>query len=270
MDAFPAFIPLAGRTVVVIGEGEPADAKARLFDGAPCHLLRLAGSGVTPSLLADAVLIFIGLPDGPELDHALAVARATAALVNVVDRPELCDFATPSIVDRGMVVGAIGTGGSAPVLATRLRQQLEALWPARLGELARLLKDAQGAIRGRFPDLVRRRAFLRAALDGRPAELALAGDTDGAAAALTRALDDASETRVGGVWLLSVGTSPDDLTLGDLRRLGAADRVVVKGPVSESVLAFARRDAPRTVAASDSDLADWVAAGEQVAVLEAR
>ena len=41
MDAFPAFFPLAGRRVVIAGEGDPAEAKARLFDGSPARLLRI-------------------------------------------------------------------------------------------------------------------------------------------------------------------------------------------------------------------------------------
>ena len=43
MDAFPAFFPLAGRTVVVVGAGEPAEVKARLFDGSPARVVRVDG-----------------------------------------------------------------------------------------------------------------------------------------------------------------------------------------------------------------------------------
>ena len=43
MDAFPAFFPLTGRKVVIAGVGEAADAKARLFDGSPAHIMRLEG-----------------------------------------------------------------------------------------------------------------------------------------------------------------------------------------------------------------------------------
>src|SRR5262249_59787018 len=59
--------------------------------------------------------------------------------VNVVDRPELSTFIFPAIVDRGEVVVAIGTGGASPVLARRLRELIEALLPARIGDLAKLI-----------------------------------------------------------------------------------------------------------------------------------
>ena len=40
MDSFPAFFPLTGRTVVIAGDGEGAEAKARLFAGSPATVLR--------------------------------------------------------------------------------------------------------------------------------------------------------------------------------------------------------------------------------------
>ena len=97
MEAVPAFIPLSGRKVVVIGEGEAADAKARLFDASPARVVRAASASA--EVLDQAVLVFIALGDGPELEQAMDLARAAGALVNVVDRPELSDFTTPSIID---------------------------------------------------------------------------------------------------------------------------------------------------------------------------
>ena len=260
MDQFPAFLPLAGRRVVIVGSGEAADAKARLFDGSPAVLVRLEVPD--PAVLAAADLVFIALPDGPALEAALAQARAGRALVNVVDRPELSAFTTPSILDRGTVVAAIGTGGAAPMLATRLRQQLEAVTPPRLGELADFLRARQGRIRQQFPDLVARRRVLRRILEGPTAAAVLAGDLDAAQTAFEAALTDAAPT--GAVWELEVGADAEDLTLRDVRRLGAADRLWLEGDVPDTVLALARRDAPRAVRPTDAEVRAWLAAGEVI------
>ena len=44
MNAFPAFFPLAGRRVAIVGEGEAAEAKARLFAGSPAEVVRLSAA----------------------------------------------------------------------------------------------------------------------------------------------------------------------------------------------------------------------------------
>jgi precorrin-2 dehydrogenase / sirohydrochlorin ferrochelatase len=259
MDSFPAFLPLAGRKVVVIGDGDAADAKARLFDGSPATLVRLAEPDA--DALHHAHLVFIALPDGPRLDTALQIARSTRALVNVVDRPELSDFTTPSVVDRGPVVAAIGTNGAAPMLATRLRQQLETMMPERLGELARYIREHQAEIRGRFPDLTARRRLLRRMLEGDLAACVLAGDMAGADRMFAEAMAQPDRSP-GHEWTLVVGPDADALTIGEVRRLGAADRLLLEGAVPAAILAFARRDAPREREASPTQIAGWLADGE--------
>jgi len=267
MDSFPAFLPLAGRRVVVVGEGEGADAKARLFEGSPASVTRLTGPDA--GALAAADLVFIALPDGPALDAALAQARVGRALVNVVDRPKLSDFTTPSIVDRGAVVAAIGTNGAAPMLATRLRQQLEAMLPDRLGALADFVRARQDEVRRRFPDLTARRRVLRRILEGDAADRVLAADMDGADRAFAAALSD-DAPRPGHVWTLEVGPDASTLTIGDVRRLGQADRIVLDGDAPADVLSFARRDAVRVRDPSAEALAAWLAAGEVICRLAPR
>ncbi len=179
MDAFPAFVPLAGRRVIVVGEGEMADGKAVLFDGSPATLTRIPEGGVAlePETYAGATLVFIASADEGFAAAAAQAARAGGAmLVNVVDRPALCDFYTPALVDRGAVVAAVGTTGSGPMLAGRLRGEIDKVMPARVGDLALMLKAIQGAVRARFPDFGARKAFLASVLDGPAGAAALAGD----------------------------------------------------------------------------------------------
>jgi uroporphyrin-III C-methyltransferase/precorrin-2 dehydrogenase/sirohydrochlorin ferrochelatase len=95
---------------------------------------------VQDPLTADlsGVLAVVSAIESP-LDRQVA-ARAIAAgiPVNVLDRAELSSFIVPAIVDRGEVVVAIGTGGASPVPAHRLRERIEEILPARIGELAAL------------------------------------------------------------------------------------------------------------------------------------
>jgi precorrin-2 dehydrogenase/sirohydrochlorin ferrochelatase len=179
MDAFPAFVPLKGRRVVVVGHGEMAEGKAVLFDGSPAELVRIAegGAALESETYAGAALVFIASADEGFAAAAAQAARAGGAmLVNVVDRPALCDFYTPALVDRGSVVAAVGTTGSGPMLAGRLKGEIDRVMPAHVGALADMLKAIQGEVRARFPDFAARKAFLTSILDGPAGVAALAGD----------------------------------------------------------------------------------------------
>jgi len=265
MEVFPAFIPLAGRRVVVAGDGEAADAKARLFEGSPAIVVRIRGEAASEAdAYAGAALAFIA---GPEdfCIAAVAAARRARTPVNVVDRPAMSDFQTPAIVDRGAVVAAIGTGGSAPLLGTRLRNALEAQWPPRLGAIAELFRTLQPEIRAKLPDLDTRRAVLRALLDGPAAEAALAGDMAGALTLARTALDDPPPL-LGRLWRLEAPDDVDLLSLRALRTLGRADRIVAGPTAPLELLTLARRDAFRSNPAevSGATLAAWVSQGQGV------
>ena len=267
MDAFPAFLPLVGARVVVAGEGPAADAKARLFDGSPAALVRLAGpDDVTAEACRGARLVFVASDDEVAATAAAARARFAGAWVNVVDRPALSDFTTPSIVDRGAVVGAVGTVGAAPVLAVRLRQELETRWPERLGEVARLLQAMRGEARARLDGMDARRRYFTRLLDGPAATLALTGDQEGALAAARAALAAEGVATAGRAVVVALPAAPDLLTLRAARRLGAADRVFADAEVDPAFLALARRDAPREPVELAAVRAR-VAEGETVAVL---
>ena len=190
MDAFPAYFPLTGRTVVIVGGGEGAEAKARLFEGSPATVLRVGESeaAADPQTYAGATLAFVAVFDDALAARAAAAARAAHVPVNVTDRPALSDFFTPAVIDRGQVVAAIGTGGASPALASLLRGDIEARVPEGAGRLAALLGRMQEEVRGAVPELPRRRAFLRGVLSGPAADAALAGDMARAEALLRDAL----------------------------------------------------------------------------------
>jgi len=254
MNAFPAFFPLAGRRVAIVGEGEAAEAKARLFAGSPAEVVRLsAAQGADPAAYAGAVLAFVALTDEAQALAAAAAARAAHVPVNVVDRPTLCDFTTPALIDRGEVVAAVGTGGSAPILASLLRGDIEARVPEGAGRIAGLLGRMQGEVRAAFPALAQRRAFLRSVLDGPAAEAAVAGDDAGAERLLREAVA-AGLAAAGSVRLIDGGGPADLITLRAARALAEADLLVIDPGAAPDITALARRDA-RRIGAAEADAA---------------
>jgi precorrin-2 dehydrogenase/sirohydrochlorin ferrochelatase len=244
LDAFPAFFPLAGRKVVIAGAGEAAEAKARLFEGSPAVLVRAEGTDAfLVGTYAGALLAFIA-GDDLFVQSAASAARGARALVNVVDRPDLSDFHTPALVDRGEVVAAIGTAGSAPMLASLLRSDLEARIPPGSGRVAALMRIHQAAVREVLPDQADRRSFLREQLSGPAAQKALDGDMDAAGALLLQALKTHHGPR--GRVAYVAGRGPADLlTLRAARVLSEADLIIADQDADPAVLALARRDAGR-------------------------
>lgn len=236
MEQLPIFLNLAGRTVVVIGSGPAAEAKARL--------VTRAGGTVVGAWQPDAALAFVALDDDAAAIVAATDLRARGLLVNVVDRPEHCDFTTPAIVDRAPVTIAIGTGGASAGLAKAVRQRIEALLPARLGDLAAALAGAREAMQRRWPKAADRRRAIDAALApaGALDPLGRAAD-DQLAAWLAGAIPDAPASRFETIWLRSA--DPDDLTLRAARLLGEADHVFHSAAVPPEILHRARADAER-------------------------
>ena len=269
MDAFPAFFPLAGAKIVIAGSGEGAEAKARLFDGSPARLVRVEDAqAYLPATYAGASLVFIASTDDLFVQAAVTAARAARVPVNVVDRPPLCDFTTPAVIDRGEVVAAVGTGGASPMLATLLRNTIETRIPEGTGRIAALFRRMQDEVREALPELPRRRAFLRQALEGPAADAAMAGNMEAAEALLRKALsEDAPQP---GRLQFVAGRGPADLiTLRASRALASADVLVIPPDADPEIVGMARRDAERVApeAATPDHLIDLARQGLKVVSL---
>ena len=120
-----------------------------------------------------------------------ARAKALGLPVNVMDDLEHSSFIFPAIVDRGDVVVAVGTGGTSPVVARRVREKIEALLPARIGELAEFIGGFRKSINERIAEFPLRRRFWERVIDGPIGAAVLAGRKGEADAAL-KAISDPS------------------------------------------------------------------------------
>lgn len=248
MRSLPLFHRVAGKPVFVLGEGPAADAKRRLVER--------AGGQVVVDLQAaverGARLAFVVLDGQQDGDALVKRLRRVGLLVNVADHPELCDFTTPSILDRDPVQIAIGTEGASAGLAKHLRLRLEALLPDGLGLLAQALAAARDALRERWPDAAERRRALDAALE--PGGVLDPFVEHGTAAVTSWLRDSGQRVQSSRVELTIATHTPDGLTLRQLQLLGAADAILYEPGVPVAILDIARADAPRISLPHDGPL----------------
>lgn len=267
MKSFPMFIRTTGRRVIIVGGGEQAAQKTRLIlktdaqivlaaPALEAELADVVRSGratwhqgrITPALFKDAAMGFIAT-GCPGLDASLhALAGVAGCPVNVVDQPALCDLTTPSLVDRDPVVVAIGTEGTAPVLARQIKTKVEEVLPPTLGGMAALAGRLRGAVAQRVPRQ-KRRAFWRWVFADAPRSAWIRGAEREAASLIKGAIaaGGAPEaTTAGSIALIGAGPGARDLlTLRAVARLQEADVIFYDRLVEAEVLELARRDAER-------------------------
>ena len=246
MKHLPLFFDLAGRKVVVIGEGPKADLRVKLARSAGADVRRLDAGSIASSDFQGAVAAFVATADEATDIMVQGLAKAAGVPVNVADRPALCDFIMPAIVDRDGVVVAISTGGASPTLASVLRGRIEAALPERIGTLLRLATTFRAQVNALIADPARRRAFFRRLVEGPASRLALAGDEAGARRVVLGELDAARRQTVSAGIAHIVGAGPGDpdlLTLKAAQLLQEADVILHDDLVTPAVLGRARRDA---------------------------
>ncbi len=240
-DSLPLFHRIAGMPVVVLGSGETAAARRRLVGRAGGMAVDVIDEGIARG----ARLAFVAHIDAADCEQDAGTLRAAGLLVNVADRPDLCDFTVPSILDRSPVLLAIGTGGASAGLAKALRLRLEARLPASLGRLAQTLSHARGKLRTRWPDAGERRRALDEALgEGGALDPLRESSADCVEPWLAGAAGSAPDA----VFEIRLASSdPDDLTLRQARALGSADVLVHEDGVPAAIIDRARADAARAV-----------------------
>ena len=229
MHSLPVFLRLEGRAVILTGEGEAADAKRRLLERAGARIVGEDDVEARVAIVSDGDAAVV------------ARLRARGVLVNATDKPDLCDFTLPALVDRDPVLIAIGTGGASAGLAAALRQRIEALLPSGLGDLARALFAARGRLRDLWPDAgARRQAIGKALAPGGAIDL-MGFDPD-----VDVWLAEGPEAGNSELYLVRLSSAdPDDLSVRDARMLALADRVYHDGSVAPAILDRARADAER-------------------------
>ena len=262
MDYLPLFVSTRRCRAIVVGSGQLAEAKCRallktaadvvLFSDQPTHVmlqwcrerrLQLERGACDISDLKAARLVYAASECDNDNTRIAYLAGEAGVWVNVVDRPDACDFITPAIVDRDPVVVAIGTEGAAPVLAQQIKLDVESMLPIHLGTVARAAQRFRHRVRQLLPGLPRRRFwtdyFQRSTQQA-----------DLSAAALESTLSTLLAQHQGFVApegkVIFVGAGPGDpdlLTVKARRLIQEADVIVHDRLVGDHILDLARKEA---------------------------
>jgi len=156
---YPAFLNLRGKNAVVVGGGKVAERKALALIEAGAivkvispaitnNLKRLKKKGLIRHIAktykkGDIKNAFIVFAATSSARTNTEISKEAEYLVNVVDKPEECNFIVPSIVRRGFLTIGISTAGTSPAAAKAVRKEIEKLYGTEFSHYLKLL----GAIR---------------------------------------------------------------------------------------------------------------------------
>lgn len=264
MRHFPLFLDLSRHIIVVSGSGEAAAAKLRLLLKTRATV-RVFGIDTAASVRAwahegrleliersiqagdtnKARILYCANDDIVEDRRAAKIGRDDGTLVCIVDNLEESDFITPAIVDRDPVTVAIGTEGTAPVLARKIKAEMEAQLPVELG----LLAEEARAFRGQAATLpagkIRRKFWARffgtAGMDAFSS-----GGREGIQECLKNlhgkiGQETAEPGRI--VFAGFGGEDPGNLTMNARQAIDQADVILYDRDIAKPILELARREA---------------------------
>lgn len=264
MRHFPVFLNVQNKRILVTGAGECAIAKLRLLlkteadivvfatevdaqveSWANAGLLEIIRRKIQMDDFYNTAMVYAAEDDDALDGVTAAKAKMANVLFNIVDNLQASEFITPAIVDRDPVTIAIGTEGTAPILARKIKAQIEETLPNELGLLAKLAEYFRPKA-SRLPMGRKRRKFwTRYFYDLGPSVLRDGGKR-GVARTLNRLFEEAqSETdETGKVYLVGSGPGdPDLLTRKAMKVLHEADVVIHDRLVAPEILELARREA---------------------------
>jgi len=264
MRHFPVFMNVQNRRILVTGAGETAIAKLRLLlkteaqvvvfaieveqqvqSWADAGLLQIIHRDIRMDDFYNAAFIYAA-EDDPERDATTAAkAKMANVMFNIVDNLADSEFITPAIVDRDPVTIAIGTEGTAPILARKIKSEIEENLPSEVGLLAKLAEYFRPKASRLPAGRPRRNFWSKYFYEAGPRALKEGGNR-----AIGRTLNalfeeaNVQEDEEGRVALVGAGPGdPDLLTRKALKLIHEADVVIHDRLVSKQILELARREA---------------------------
>ncbi|MEK9807784.1 MAG: siroheme synthase CysG, partial [Halieaceae bacterium] len=264
MDYLPVGLKLANQPVLLVGGGIVATRKARLLAraGADLHVLAPQVSDEIRDLVSDPNHIQLSPWDDRRLGEYAAVvaatpdqevnaavsrgAKASMTPVNVVDDPSLCTFIIPAIIDRNPLIISVSSSGCSPVLARRIRSDIETRYPEGYGELARYLGSRRDEVSASLGSENERRYFWETLLGESEFINHVLHNNIAAANDVFQACLSGDGYSRGAVYLIGAGPGdPELMTFKALRLLQQADVVLYDRLIGDGILEMARRDADK-------------------------
>jgi uroporphyrin-III C-methyltransferase/precorrin-2 dehydrogenase/sirohydrochlorin ferrochelatase len=268
---------LSKQSVLLIGGGEVAERKLDLLLKANAKLTIISPqftdyilsliknnknitaitSNYKSEYMDDSFSFVIAATNDESLNEEIASqANQKGILVNVVDKPNICDFIFPSILERGPITVAVSTGGSSPVLARLLRTKLETMIPGAYGRLAKIVSENRIPVRKKLVNSKSNRIFWEQMLNGKFVELVLSGQDNEAVNYLNNEINrfDEEKKGEGEVYLVGAGPGdPDLLTFRALRLMQQADIALFDRLVHPTIIDLIRRDAQKIYVGKQRD-----------------
>jgi len=262
MKRFPLFVNLDKLPVLVVGGGDIAERKINLIIKANANVevlarkfspnveqliskkkLKKIKKSLDISSLDKNYSLIIAATDNKQINKKLFnFATKNNILINVVDQPELCTCTFGSIVERGDLVIAISTGGSAPVFARNLREKFETLLPQSTKQLIDFSSTIREKVIRSFSQFNKRRIFWELFFDNFATKKNI---TKSNLTKLSNQLIKSLRNKNSGeVFLVGAGPGdPELLTLRALHLIQKADVCIYDNLVSKDILELVRRDA---------------------------
>lgn len=173
---FPIFLKLEELKVLLIGGGNVALEKlTAIINNSPATHVHVVAKEVFPQFaeataslknititvaeyaphyLDDCDIVIAAVNDIPLSKIIRDDAKAKGKLINVADKPELCDFYLGSIVTKGNLKLAISTNGKSPTVAKRLKEIFNELLPDELDEVLNNVQQIRNKLKGDFQNKI--------------------------------------------------------------------------------------------------------------------
>ncbi|MEP6513276.1 MAG: bifunctional precorrin-2 dehydrogenase/sirohydrochlorin ferrochelatase [Parafilimonas sp.] len=175
---FPIFLKLEEMSVLIIGGSNVALEKLNaVLQNSPRTKIRLVSitineeikiiaknnqnieliqSSYNPEHLEGINIIIAAVNNISTSEHIRKDAKQYNLLMNVADKPELCNFYLSSIVKKGNLKIAISTNGKSPTIAKRLKETFAELLPDQLDEVLNNMQQIRDKLKGNFSEKVTR------------------------------------------------------------------------------------------------------------------